>query len=64
MVIFADAELRFISELLAAEIFGPLNDPCAVPASALEAYKTTSPWNEFGTIVPIEEEPQTAQYCF
>ena len=26
-----------------------------VPASALETYKTTAPWSEFGTIVAIEE---------
>ena len=27
-----------------------------VPASALEAYKTTMPWSTFGTIVSIEDE--------
>ena len=27
-----------------------------VPASALEAYKTTAPWNSFGTIVALTEE--------
>ena len=27
-----------------------------VPAASIEAYKTTSPWSEFGTIVAIEEE--------
>ncbi len=26
-----------------------------VPASAIEAYKTTTPWSEFGTIKAIEE---------
>ena len=26
-----------------------------VPAASIEAYKTTSPWSEFGTIVAIEE---------
>ena len=26
-----------------------------VPLSALEAYKTTSPWSKFGTITPIDE---------
>ena len=27
-----------------------------VPAVSLEAYKSTSPWNEFGNIVPLTEE--------
>ena len=27
-----------------------------VPATALEAYKTTAPWSSFGTILPIEGE--------
>ena len=27
-----------------------------VPASALEAYKTTKPWSDFGTIVPLTDD--------
>ncbi|MBR1788836.1 MAG: leucine-rich repeat protein [Bacteroidaceae bacterium] len=33
-----------------------------VPAAALEAYRTTEPWSEFGTIVAIEDEqPEPAE---
>ena len=32
------------------------NDTLHVPASALNDYKTTAPWSEFGIIVPIDEE--------
>ena len=31
------------------------NSTLHVPASALEAYKTTAPWSKFGTIVAMEE---------
>ena len=27
-----------------------------VPASAIDAYKTTSPWSDFGSIVPLTED--------
>ena len=27
-----------------------------VPSSSIDAYRTTEPWNSFGTIVPLEEE--------
>ena len=29
-----------------------------VPAGSVDAYKTTSPWSEFGTIVALDEEPE------
>jgi precorrin-6B methylase 2 len=32
------------------------NDTLHVPASALNDYKATTPWSEFGIIVPIDEE--------
>ena len=32
-----------------------------VPASALEAYKTTAPWNSFGTIVALTEEEMSVE---
>jgi len=33
-----------------------------VPASALESYQSTEPWNKFGMIVAIEEEEDSLQY--
>ena len=33
------------------------SDTLYVPASALEQYKTTAPWNDFGTILALEGEP-------
>ena len=42
--------------------FSQYNATLHVPASALNSYKTTVPWSNFATIVPIEEEPTEFAY--
>lgn len=31
-----------------------------VPANAIEAYRATAPWSEFGTIIPITQDEEDA----
>ena len=44
-------------QTIESNVFSNYSATLHVPAAALETYRTTSPWSEFGNIVALDDEP-------